>query len=97
MLEFAKGIDGKASELLKAIKEAETGTEEKAAKNAYLQYFKKEVVKSKAFKDLSIFSSAFAKMLTDPLFRTALMEVIEFGFFRNKKDYGNTTTTEQTN
>ena len=34
-------------------------------------------------------SSAFAKMLTDPLFRTALMEVIEFGFFRNKKDYGN--------
>ena len=28
-------------------------------------------------------------MLTDPLFRTALMEVIEFGFFRNKKDYGN--------
>lgn len=53
MLEFAKGIDGKASELLKAIKEAETEAEEKAAKNAYLQYFKKEVVKSKAFKDLS--------------------------------------------
>ena len=53
MLEFAKGIDGKASELLKAIKEAETETEEKTAKNAYLQYFKKEVVKSKAFKDLS--------------------------------------------
>lgn len=53
MLEFAKGIDGKASELLKAIKEAKTETEEKAAKNAYLQYFKKEVVKSKAFKDLS--------------------------------------------
>ena len=53
MLEFAKGIDSKASELLKAIKEAETEAEEKAAKNAYLQYFKKEVVKSKAFKDLS--------------------------------------------
>lgn len=53
MLDFAKGIDSKASELLKAIKEAETETEEKAAKNAYLQYFKKEVVKSKAFKDLS--------------------------------------------
>ena len=53
MLKFAKGIDGKASELLKAIKEAKTETEEKAAKNAYLQYFKKEVVKSKAFKDLS--------------------------------------------
>lgn len=53
MLEFAKGIDSKASELLKAIKEAETETEEKAAKNAYLQYFKKEVVKSKAFKKLS--------------------------------------------
>ena len=53
MLEFAKGIDGKASELLKAIKEAKTEAEEKAAKNAYLQYFKKEVVKSKAFKELS--------------------------------------------
>jgi hypothetical protein len=53
MLKFAKGIDGKASELLKAIKEAKTETEEKAAKNAYLQYFKKEVVKSKEFKDLS--------------------------------------------
>lgn len=53
MLEFAKGIDGKASELLKAIKEAKTEAEQKAAKNAYLQYFKKEVVKSKAFKDLS--------------------------------------------
>lgn len=53
MLEFARGIDGKASDLLKAIKEAETETEEKTAKNAYLQYFKKEVVKSKAFKDLS--------------------------------------------
>ena len=53
MLEFAKGIDGKASELLKAIKESETEAEEKSAKNAYLQYFKKEVVKSKAFKDLS--------------------------------------------
>ena len=53
MLKFAKGIDGKASELLKAIKEAKTETEEKAAKNAYLQYFKKEAIKSKAFKDLS--------------------------------------------
>lgn len=53
MLKFAKGIDGKASELLKAIKEAKTEAEQKAAKNAYLQYFKKEVVKSKAFKDLS--------------------------------------------
>ena len=53
MLEFAKGIDGKANELLKEIKQAETEAEEKAAKNAYLQYFKKEVVKSKAFKDLS--------------------------------------------
>ncbi len=53
MLEFARGIDGKANELLKAIKQAETETEAKAAKNAYLKYFKKEVVKSKAFKDLS--------------------------------------------
>ena len=52
-LEFARGIDGKASELLKAIKEAKTETEEKSAKNAYLLYFEKEVVKSKAFKDLS--------------------------------------------
>ena len=54
MLEFAKGIDDKASELLKATKDAKTETEEKNAKNAYLQYFKKEVVKSKAFKDLSV-------------------------------------------
>ena len=53
MLKFARGIDGKASELLKAIKEAKTEAEQKAAKNAYLQYFKKEVVKSKEFKDLS--------------------------------------------
>ena len=53
MLEFAKGIDGKASELLRAIKESKTEAEQKAAKNAYLQYFKKEVLKSKAFKDLS--------------------------------------------
>ena len=53
MLEFAKRIDVKANELLKGIKQAETEAEEKAAKNAYLQYFKKEVVKSKAFKDLS--------------------------------------------
>ena len=53
MREFAKSIEPETSELLKAIKEAKTETEEKSAKNAYLQYFKKEVVKSKAFKDLS--------------------------------------------
>ena len=53
MLEFAKSIEPETSELLKAIKEAKTETEEKSAKNAYLQYFKKEDVKSKAFKDLS--------------------------------------------
>ena len=53
MLKFAKGIDDKTRELLKAIKEAKTEAEKKAAKNAYFQYFKKEVVKSKAFKDLS--------------------------------------------
>ena len=53
MLKFAKGIDGKASELLKAIKKAKTDEEKNKAKKAYLQYFKKEVVKSKAFKELS--------------------------------------------
>ena len=53
MLDFAKSIEGKASELLNAIKQAKTENEAKKAKNDYIQYFKKEVVKSKAFKDLS--------------------------------------------
>lgn len=53
MLEFSKGIGGKADKLLKAITDAETETEKKSAKNAYVQYFKKEVVKSKAFQELS--------------------------------------------
>ena len=53
MLEFAKSIEGRASELLNAIKQAKTEKEAKKAKNDYIQYFKKEVVKSKAFKDLS--------------------------------------------
>lgn len=53
MLDFAKGIEGRASELLNAIKQAKTEDEAKKAKNDYIQYFKKEVVKSKAFKDLS--------------------------------------------
>ena len=53
MLEFAKSIEGRASELLNAIKQAKTENEAKKAKNDYIQYFKKEVVKSKAFKDLS--------------------------------------------
>lgn len=53
MLKFSKSIQVKSDNLLKAINEAETEAEQKAAKNAYLQYFKKEVVKSKAFKDLS--------------------------------------------
>ena len=53
MLEFAKSIEGRASELLNAIKQAETENEAKKAKNDYIQYFKKEVIKSKDFKDLS--------------------------------------------
>ena len=53
MLDFAKSIEGRASELLNAIKQAEAENEAKKAKNDYIQYFKKEVVKSKAFKDLS--------------------------------------------
>lgn len=53
MLDFAKSIEGRASELLNAIKQAKTENEAKKAKNDYIQYFKKEVVKSKAFKDLS--------------------------------------------
>ena len=53
MLEFAKSIEPETSELLKAIKKAKTEEEKSKAKKAYLQYFKKEVVKSKAFKDLS--------------------------------------------
>lgn len=53
MLDFARGIEGRASELLNAIKQAKTEDEANKAKNDYIQYFKKEVVKSKAFKDLS--------------------------------------------
>ena len=53
MLGFAKSIEGRASELLNAIKQAKTENEAKKAKSNYIQYFKKEVVKSKAFKDLS--------------------------------------------
>jgi hypothetical protein len=53
MLDFAKSIEGRASELLNAIKQAKTENEAKKAKNDYIQYFKKEVVKSKTFKDLS--------------------------------------------
>ena len=53
MLEFAKSIEPETSEMLKTIKKAETEEEKNKAKKAYLQYFKKEVVKSKAFKDLS--------------------------------------------
>lgn len=53
MLEFAKSIEQETNELLKAISQAETEEEKNKAKKAYLQYFKKEVVKSKAFKNLS--------------------------------------------
>lgn len=53
MLEFAKNIEPETSELLTAIKKAKTDEEKSKAKKAYLQYFKKEVLKSKAFKDLS--------------------------------------------
>jgi hypothetical protein len=53
MLEFAKSIEDETDELLKAISQAETEEEKSKAKKAYLQYFKKEVLKSKAFKNLS--------------------------------------------
>ena len=53
MLDFAKKINKKASDLLKAIKDAKTDDEKNTAKKAYLQFFKKEVVKSKEFKVLS--------------------------------------------
>lgn len=53
MIEFASGTDKISSELFKAIKEANNETEERKAKSAYLQHFKRYVIKSKAFKDLS--------------------------------------------
>lgn len=53
MVEFSKNIDENAEELLKAIKDAESEKEKNIAEKAYIKYFKKEVVKSQSFKELS--------------------------------------------
>ena len=52
MLDFAKSVENESTQLLDAIKQSTTQEEEKAAKDAYLRFFK-GVVKTKAFKDLS--------------------------------------------
>ena len=52
MLDFAKSVENESTQLLDAIKQSSTREEEKAAKDAYLRFFK-GVVKTKAFKDLS--------------------------------------------
>ena len=52
LLDFAESVEKESAELLDAIKKSSTREEEKAAKDAYLRFFK-GVVKAKAFKDLS--------------------------------------------
>lgn len=52
LLDFAEGVENESTQLLDAIKKSATREEEKAAKDAYLRFFK-GVVKTKAFKDLS--------------------------------------------
>lgn len=52
LIDFAKSIEKESAPLLDAIKQSTTQEEEKAAKDAYLRFFK-SVVKTKAFKDLS--------------------------------------------
>lgn len=52
LIDFAKSVEKESSRLLDAIKQSSTREEEKAAKDAYLRFFK-GVVKTKAFKDLS--------------------------------------------
>ena len=52
MLDFAKSVENESTQLLDAIKQSTTQEEERAAKDAYLRFFK-GVVKTKAFKDLS--------------------------------------------
>ena len=52
LLDFAESVEKESAELLSAIKQSTIQKEEKAAKDAYLRFFK-GVVKTKAFKDLS--------------------------------------------
>jgi uncharacterized protein with gpF-like domain len=53
MLEFAKTFDKKAGELLKAVKNAQNEAEKQKAKKAYINYYRKEIIKSKAFKTIT--------------------------------------------
>lgn len=53
MLDFAKSFDKKSSELLKAVRNAENEAEKQKAKKAYINYYRKEIVKSKAFKTIT--------------------------------------------
>ena len=52
MADYAKSIDEKSEELLKAYKDAETDDEKQKAKKAYIRFYRK-VVKSKEFSSLS--------------------------------------------
>ena len=52
LLDFAESVENESTQLLDAIKQSTTREEEKAAKDAYLRFFK-GVVKTKTFKDLS--------------------------------------------
>ena len=52
MADYAKSIDEKSEELLKAYKDAETEEEKQKAKKAYIRFYR-QVVKSKEFSALS--------------------------------------------
>lgn len=52
MADYAKSIDEKSAELLKAYKDAETDDEKRKAKKAYIRFYR-QVVKSKEFVSLS--------------------------------------------
>lgn len=52
MADYAKSVDEKSEELLKAYKDAETEEEKRKAKKAYIRFYRK-VVKSKEFVSLS--------------------------------------------
>lgn len=52
MADYAKSIDEKSAELLKAYKDAETEDEKRKAKKAYIRFYR-QVVKSKEFVSLS--------------------------------------------
>ena len=52
MADYAKTIDEKSAELLKAYKDAEAEDEKRKAKKAYIRFYRK-LVKSKEFSDLS--------------------------------------------